>query len=108
MWEAGTGQEVARMMHDSDVGAVAFSSDGKYVISDGCRKNYSNRGNLPLCFRDVTQVRMWRPEDLIKDACLLVSRNLTSLEWMQYIGDALPYQAVCPNLPIEAESTPMP
>jgi hypothetical protein len=30
-----------------------------------------------------------------------MTRNLTRAEWQQYIGDALPYQAVCPNLPIE-------
>jgi len=28
-------------------------------------------------------------------------RNLTRAEWKQYIGDALPYQAVCPNLSID-------
>jgi hypothetical protein len=30
-----------------------------------------------------------------------MARNLTRTEWAQYIGDALPYQAVCPNLQIE-------
>jgi len=59
---------------------------------------------------DDKTARVWiyRPEDLIADACSRVTRNLTRAEWDQYIGDALPYQAVCPNLPIEAESTPVP
>jgi len=40
------------------------------------------------------------------EACNYLRRNLTRPEWKQYIGDALPYQAVCPNLPIEPEPTP--
>ncbi len=61
----------------------------------------------------VNQV-LWRPEDLIADARARVTRNLTRAEWQQYTGDALLYQAVCPNFPIEPEptaspvSTPMP
>jgi len=51
---------------------------------------------------------MYRSEDLITDACSRVTRNLTRAEWAQYISDALPYQAVCPNLPIEPEVTPTP
>jgi hypothetical protein len=35
-------------------------------------------------------------------------RNLTRDEWKQYIGDALPYQAVCENLPLETETTATP
>jgi hypothetical protein len=30
-----------------------------------------------------------------------MARNLTRAEWQQYIGDALPYQAVCAGLPVE-------
>ena len=54
--------------------------------------------------------RLWqlKSEELIETACKTAGRNLTRAEWDQYIGDALPYQAVCPNWPIEAESTPMP
>jgi len=49
----------------------------------------------------TARVWVYRTEDLIADACSRVTRNLTLTEWQQYIGDALPYQAVCPNLPIE-------
>jgi hypothetical protein len=53
-------------------------------------------------------VRPWRPEDLIATACASVFRNLSHDEWQQYIGDGLPYQAACPNLPLEPEATPAP
>jgi hypothetical protein len=51
---------------------------------------------------------MYRPEDLITDACSRMERNLTRDEWDQYIGNILPYQAICPNLPIEPGVTSTP
>ena len=81
VWEAITGKEIARVTHDDSVYSVAFSPDGKYVVSGG---------------RDASaRVWLYRPEDLIADACSRVTRNLTRAEWQQYIGDILPYQAVC-------------
>jgi hypothetical protein len=35
---------------------------------------------------------MWQLDDLITNACAYLPRNLTRVEWEQYIGDALPYQ----------------
>jgi WD40 repeat protein len=92
VWETDTRKEVARMNHVSSV--IAFSPDGKSVISGS--------------FDGTVRIWIYRPEDLIADACSRVTRNLTRAEWQQYIGDALPYQAVCPNLPIEPEPTPTP
>ena len=34
VWETATGREVARMTHDDSVTAVAFSPDGRYVVSE--------------------------------------------------------------------------
>ena len=55
VWEADTGKEIARMTHDDFVNSVAFSPDGKYVVSGS---------------RDKTaRVWVWQPEDLIANAC---------------------------------------
>ena len=82
-----SGRPITRMTHDSSVYSVAFSPDGKYVVS-GSGDNTA---------------RIWEyiPEDLIATACSHAPRNLTRAEWTTFIRDALPYQAVCPNLPIE-------
>ena len=106
VWEASTGQEVARMTHDGQVNSLGFSPDGKFVVSGGCDKQ-SQFGD---CVQGSARVWQWRPQDLIANACLHTPRNLTYVEWQLYIGNVLPYRAVCPNLPLEPEpdATPSP
>ena len=33
-------------------------------------------------------------------ACAIANRNLTHKEWAQYVGEDVPYQAPCPELPV--------
>jgi WD40 repeat protein len=136
VWEAASGKEVARMTHDDAVFSVAFSPDGKYIVSGSgdntarvweatsgkevVRMTYDDSAVFSVAFSpdgkytlsgsgdNTARVWVWQAEDLIANACKVIPRNLTRAEWQQYIGDALPYQAVCPNLPIEPKSTPTP
>jgi WD40 repeat protein len=128
VWEAASGREIARITHDGVVNSVIFSPDGHYVISGSDDKTSrvweaaSGReiarmthddsvwaGTFSLFRREalsgsrdkIIRVWLWHPEDLIADACARLPRNLTRAEWNQYVGDTLPYQAVCPNLALE-------
>jgi WD40 repeat protein len=100
IWDAVTGQEISRIVHNEaftssgGVYSVAISPDGKYVAS------VDSNGQIDLW--------LWRPDDLIADACSRLPRNLTPTEWTKYIGDVLPYQAVCPNLPIDKKGEAQP
>ena len=104
IWDITTGEKVAQRIHDGRVSSVAFSPDGKFAASASCDK-----GGTLVCTQGVTHVWAWQPEDLISNACTVMPRNLSRAEWNQYIGDSLPYQAVCENLPLELEIiTPTP
>jgi WD40 repeat protein len=131
VWEVSTEKEISRMFHDYIITSVAFSPDGKYVISGSedltarvwdaiTGKEISRIANIHVRsvafspdgkyalvgdFIEIIHIWKWSPEDLITDACSRVARNLTRAEWQKYISSALPYQAVCPNLPIEPVPT---
>ena len=74
----------------------AQSPDGLLILMSDA--NY-------MLFIWQNNIESWKTQ-----ACKIASRNLTRSKWAQYIGDAMPYQAVCENLPIEPEitSTPTP
>lgn len=125
VWEIATGNEVARMTHDDDVSVIAFSSVGRYVVSGSDDKTVrmweASTGEevVRIILDEAPQSVgfsldenyilvdgrewIWQVGDLIENACPYLPRNLTRSEWKKYIGDTLPYQAVCENLPIESE-----
>jgi WD40 repeat protein len=74
IWQLATGEQVAQFEHDADVWAAEFSPDGKYVLSAGGRSDRTAR------------LWLWRPRDLIAEACSRLSRDLKPEEWNQYLG----------------------
>ena len=73
IWQLDTGEQVAQFEHDADVQAARFSPDGTYVLSAGGRSDRTAR------------LWLWRPRDLITEACSRLSRDLTQEEWAQYL-----------------------
>lgn len=71
--------------HNQSITSVAFTPDGKYLASG----SYDNT------------VRLWlaSTETLAEMVCKKVSRNLTGEEWKEFMGNDIPYESTCPNLP---------
>jgi WD40 repeat protein len=87
VWDAASGAELARISHDQVITRVVFSPpDGKALATAG------DDG--------VVQLSLWRPQDLLDEACARLTRNLTPEEWHRYLGDQ-PYRKTCPALPSE-------
>jgi len=65
---------------------IAFSKDSNYLLAS------SNDG----------EVRIWPtdPKILADKVCPNLGRNMTPEEWGIYVGDAVPYESTCKNLPI--------
>jgi WD40 repeat protein len=127
VFEPVGGREVSRLIHQAEVRALAFSPDGRYVAAGGADQTArvfealsGNEVSRISHFGPVVAVtftpdsrhlmtaagdseivvnrHLLRPEDLIQEACLSLTRNLTREEWKQYLGDK-PYHKTCARLP---------
>src|SRR5208282_1172721 len=69
--------------------SVAFSSNGQSLASGS----------------DDGSIRVWnvRTEMLAELVCKKVWRNLTLEEWRRFVGEGIPYERTCPNLPADSE-----
>ena len=133
LWETATGEELAILRHGAKVNAVAFSPNGVRLatasndatarlwdVADGEELTIlrHDAGFLAVAFSpDGMQLatgsadgtaRLWRVnvEEFAGSVCERVSRNLTSDEWRQYLGDR-EYRPTCPGLPMPGV-TPVP
>jgi WD40 repeat protein len=71
--------------------SVAFSSNGQSLATGS----------------DDGTIWVWnvRTETLADLVCKKVWRNLTLGEWRRFVGQGIPYERTCPNLPADSEST---
>ncbi len=123
LWEATTGVEVARVIHDHGISSVTIDADGYWITSSEGSIRVWEAGTgielaritqetwvLTVAFsldrrwvasgsRDGTvRVWAWQPADLIDELCRRLPRNFTQEEWRQFFGDT-PYNQTCSNLP---------
>jgi len=84
LWDLPTGQPISLAGHASLIYTLAFSPDGKILVSG------SQDATLRVWDIDPTS---WRTR-----ACERAGRNLLQDEWQQYFGDA-PYRKTCENFP---------
>ena len=70
--------------NDGFVVTIQFSPDGELIISGG----YQGPDNLIS--------RPVHTDNLVKDICTLVSRNMTQDEWNTYVARDIPLEQTCP------------
>lgn len=94
IWKMPTLSEESRLHVVEDFRSLALSLDPFRLLT--ARQG----GNV--------RARLWRPEDLVDEACDRAHRNLTEKEWRRYMGSE-PYRALCTNRPLPSpSSSPVP
>jgi WD40 repeat protein len=95
LWSADRGLPIGRQFgeHNSIVSALAFSADDTLLFTAG--RDYGASNERTIVVHDLTQGSM------LESACRIANRNLTQVEWRQYIGDGIlePYRETCLSLP---------
>jgi WD40 repeat protein len=89
LWDARSGEELARTFHVGASLSLAFSPQGdRLAVAGGDTAHVWN----------VNHVRLVQTDQLVNEVCSRLTRNLTQDEWRVYFGDE-PYHETCPNLP---------
>ena len=102
IFSLATGEEVVRLPHEAAILAILFSPDGSALLTAAGKDSNDKESDTPLmagfAVRPFIVTRHFlRPDDLIKEACARLTRNLTHEEWTRYLGDE-PYRKTCPVL----------
>ena len=87
IFDAHTGLEVSRVEFGLPVWQVALPAPGRHLIAAV--------GSRGLEFH----TSLIRPQDMIDELCSRMTRNLTAVEWAEYVGAEVPYRRTCPSLP---------
>jgi len=79
VWTVPGGVEVSRSLY-GNVSTVQFSSDGSRLLVGG--------------YDGYVRVSLWRPADLVAEACSRLTRNLSPAIWQRLLGNEV-YVATC-------------
>ncbi|MCI0427828.1 MAG: tetratricopeptide repeat protein [Nitrospiraceae bacterium] len=99
VWEWSNQREVWRAEHRGGITHLVASPDGKYIAT----------ASQPAIREAVVQLRIWRTDDLIKEACGRLTRNMSEDEWHRYVGAGSPGKTCQerPESPQRVKQVPM-
>jgi WD40 repeat protein len=123
VFESASGRLGASMRHDTFSYLLAFSPDGKHLVTASERTAYvweaatgrkvaevqhdarirwvgfSPDGRFLATASDDGTARLWlwRPDDLVHELCQRLARNLSPQEWRDYLGGKA-YRKTCEDL----------
>jgi WD40 repeat protein len=83
VWDVPSGREVARLVHAGTIHDLVFSADGRFIATASADH--------------TARVWLWRPEDLVTEACARLTRPLSPREWKSFLGDETP-RPTCPQV----------
>jgi WD40 repeat protein len=88
IFDLSKGVEVNHLTFDMPVLAMEFES-----VRNGLLTVIGDQDKI------IVSRQFLRPQDLINQACSLLTHNLTLDDWGQFIGSETPYHKTCPNVP---------
>jgi WD40 repeat protein len=90
VWDLARRSEVARMTDQGEAFRVVFDASGRWLLVE--HNDAASR---------FWRAWLWRPEDLVAEACARVERNLGPEDRLRYLGNAAA-PPTCPDLRADA------
>jgi WD40 repeat protein len=80
--------------HEGELWSLAYSPDGKHLVT-------GSGGDDTIRIWDLTHpLNASTTQEVADLVCQKVWRNLTLDEWHKFVGEDIPYERTCPNLPV--------
>ena len=96
-------QEILKLGEPGSEPIVLKGHDGA-VFSVAFDPKVDPKGSTLISASADKTVRVWQPPaELADNVCSWVWRNLSMSEWRRWIGEGLPYECTCPELPRGAD-----
>jgi WD40 repeat protein len=90
LWDLMTGNEIARIPHTDDVNSVAFTNDGKWLLTASIKV---------IQIWSVKDIPIISVQNFSKEVCSKVTSNMSTIYWRQVYNNEN-YREICPGLPV--------
>jgi WD40 repeat protein/cell division protein FtsB len=90
VYDPSTGHEINRFRHKDAVNGIAFSADGKTLVTAALKT---------IQFWDAQKLSGTTSDDLMSVACSHLTQNFRPAEWTAFFGEES-YRKMCEDLPV--------